>query len=100
SGSLRGRRAATSRPAPNAGGGTTQEQVSIWVSIILGLLGRGKRQRISQVLDRCLSPVVLKSLGPLALLGSTPSPGTMLSVIRVRVGPLTSSISRTGQFLA
>src|SRR3989442_743666 len=28
----------------------------------------------------------LKSLGPLALLGSTPSPGTMLSVIRVRVG--------------
>src|SRR5437867_1244716 len=37
----------------------------------------GKGNELAKSFVRCLSPVVLNSLGPLALLGSTPSPGTM-----------------------
>ena len=36
----------------------------------------GKGNELTKSFVRCLSPVALKSLGPLALLGSTPSPGT------------------------
>src|SRR3989442_322841 len=36
----------------------------------------GKGNELAKSVVRCLFPVALKSLGPLALLGSTPSPGT------------------------
>src|SRR2546425_4607187 len=36
----------------------------------------GKGNELAKSFVRCLSPVALKSLGPLACVGSTPSPGT------------------------
>src|SRR3989454_10931508 len=36
----------------------------------------GKGNELAKSFVRCLSPVALKSLGPLACVGSTPTPGT------------------------
>ena len=60
-------------------------QVSKWVSItlrtvdpLLVTLGREKGNELVKSFVRCLSPVSLKSLGPLAYAGSTPAPGTLI----------------------
>src|SRR6266581_954849 len=43
-----------------------------------------KGNELAKSFVRCLSPVALKSLGPLALLGSTPTPGTLFSAACAR----------------